>query len=143
MSISERVSYLKGLAERMKIKIYSYKIIYELLDEIERVIKGMKEPKYEEVYNGKAEVIAVFKLSNSGIVAGSRVLDGKILRGEKCKIYRNNEVVSTSEIKSLKIVKDDVKEVKAGFECGLVFDGFDQMQELDIVEAYIMVEVPR
>ncbi len=118
-------SKVKTTAERMKIKIYSYKIIYELLDEIERVIKGMKEPKYEEVYLGKAEIIAVFKLSNAGIVAGSFVRDGKIVRGEHARIYRGDELIATTEIKSLKIVKDDVKEAGKDRECGIktTFDG--------------------
>ena len=100
---------VKTLAERMKIKIYSYKIIYQLLEELERVIKGMKEPKYEEVYLGKAEVIMVFKLSNAGIVAGSMVKDGKIVRNEHAKIYHNGELITTTDIKSVKVVKDDVK----------------------------------
>jgi len=112
-------SKVKTIAERMKIKIYSYKIIYELLDEIERVVKGMEEPKYEEVYLGRANVLMVFKLSNSGIVAGSMVMDGKIMRNEHARIIRNGEVVCETEIKSLKIVKDDVKEAGKDRECGI------------------------
>ena len=133
-------SKVKTLAERMKIKIYSYKIIYELLDEIERVIKGMKEPKYEEVYLGKAEVMMVFKLSNSGIVAGSMVRDGKIVRGEHAKIYRNGEVVATTEIKSLKVVKDDVKEVGKDRECGIKTN-FDDVAVGDIIECYTLKRI--
>lgn len=133
-------SKVKTLAERMKIKIYSYKIIYELLDEIERVIKGMKEPKYEEVYLGKAEVIMVFKLSNAGIVAGSMVKDGKIIRGEHAKIYRNGEVIATTDIKSLKVVKDDVKEVGKDRECGIKTN-FDEVAVGDIVECYTLKRI--
>ena len=133
-------SKVKTVADRMKIKIYSYKIIYELLDEIERVIKGMKEPKYEEVYNGKAEVMAVFKLSSAGIVAGSMVRDGKILRGEHAKIYRNGEVVATTEIKSLKIVKDDVKEAGKDRECGIKTT-FDEIMAGDIIECYSLKRI--
>ena len=133
-------SKVKTLAERMKIKIYSYKIIYELLDEIERVVKGLKEPKYEEVYLGKAEVIAVFKLSNAGIIAGSRVLDCKIVRGEKVKIYRNGELLSTTEISSLKIVKDDVKEAGKDRECGIKTN-FNEVQIGDIIECFTLKRI--
>ncbi|MBQ8615076.1 MAG: translation initiation factor IF-2, partial [Clostridia bacterium] len=128
------------LAERMKIKIYSYKIIYELLDEIERVIKGMREPKYEEVYRGKAEVIMVFKLSNAGIVAGSMVKDGKIMRGEHAKIYRNGEVIATTDVKSLKVVKDDVKEVGKDRECGIKTN-YDEVAVGDIIECYTLKRI--
>jgi len=133
-------SKVKTLAERMKIKIYSYKIIYELLDEIERVIKGMKEPKYEEVYIGKAQVMMVFKLSNAGIVAGSMVMDGKMMRGEHAKIYRNGELVSTTEIKSLKVVKDDVKEVGKDRECGIKTN-FNEVVVGDIIECYTLKRI--
>ncbi len=133
-------SKVKTTAERMKIKIYSYKIIYELLDEIERVVKGMKEPKYEEVYLGRAEVIAVFKLSNAGIVAGSFVRDGKIVRGEHARIYRGDELVATTEIKSLKIVKDDVKEAGKDRECGIKTT-FDDVAVGDRIECYSLKRI--
>ena len=133
-------SKVKTLAERMKIKIYSYKIIYELLEELERVIKGMREPKYEEVYCGKAEVMMVFKLSNAGIVAGSMVRDGKIIRGEHARIYRNNNVVATTEIKSVKVVKDDVKEVGKDRECGIK-TYFDEIAVGDIIECYSLKRI--
>ena len=133
-------SKVKTTAERMKVKIYSYKIIYELLDEIERVIKGMKEPKYEEVYLGMAEVRAVFKLSSSGIVAGSFVRDGKIVRGEHAKIYRGDNIVATTEIKSLKIVKDDVKEAGKDRECGIKTT-FDDVAVGDRIECYTLKRI--
>ena len=133
-------SKVKTLAERMKIKIYSYKIIYELLEELERVIKGMKEPKYEEVYVGKAEVMMVFKLSNAGIVAGSMVRDGKIIRGEHAKIYRNGQVIATTDIKTLKVVKDDVKEVGKDRECGIKTT-YDEVAVGDIIECYSLKRI--
>jgi len=133
-------SKVKTLAERMKIKIYSYKIIYELLDEIERVVKGMKEPKYEEVYLGRAECLAVFKLSNAGVVAGCMVRDGKIVRGEHARIYRGDELIATTEIKSLKIVKDDVKEAGKDRECGIKTT-FDEIREGDRVECYMLKRI--
>ena len=133
-------SKVKTLAERMKIKIYSYKIIYELLEELERVIKGMKEPKYEEVYLGKAEVMMVFKLSNAGIVAGSMVKDGKIVRNEHAKIYRNGELITTTDIKSVKVVKDDVKEVGKDRECGIKTN-YDEVAVGDIIECYTLKRI--
>ena len=133
-------SKVKTLAERMKIKIYSYKIIYELLDEIERVVKGMKEPKYEEVYLGRAEVLMVFKLSNAGIVAGSMVRDGKIVRGEHARIYRGDELIATTEIKTLKIVKDDVKEAGKDRECGIKTT-FDDVREGDRIECFALKRI--
>ena len=133
-------SKVKTLAERMKIKIYSYKIIYELLDEIERVVKGMKEPKYEEVYLGRAEVMMVFKLSNAGIVAGSMVRDGKIVRGEHARIYRGDELIATTEIKTLKIVKDDVKEAGKDRECGIKTT-FDDIKEGDRIECFALKRI--
>lgn len=133
-------SKVKTLADRMKIKIYSYKIIYELLDELERVIKGMKEPKYEEVYLGRADVIAVFKLSNVGIIAGCMVRDGKIVRGEHARIYRGDELLIETEIKSLKIVKDDVKEAGKDRECGIK-TGFDDVVVGDRIECYTLKRI--
>lgn len=133
-------SKVKSIAERMKIKIYSYKIIYELLDEIERVVKGMKAPKYEEEYLGRAEVIAVFKLSTNGIVAGCMVRDGKLVRGEHVRIYRGDNVVAETEIKSLKIVKDDVKEAGKDRECG-VKTTFDEVQVGDRIECFALKRI--
>ena len=92
---------------------------------------------------GHAEVRQIFKASAVGNISGSYVLDGKFERKCKVRITREGEQIYEGQLESLKRFKDDVKEVKAGFECGLVFDGFDQVKELDIVEAYIMVEVPR
>lgn len=133
-------SKVKTLAERMKIKIHSYKIIYELLDEIERVTKGMKEPKYAEEYLGRAEVLVVFKLSNSGIVAGCMVRDGKLVRGEHVRIYRGNELLATTSIKTLKIVKDDVKEAGKDRECGVKTD-FDEIQVGDRIECFALKRI--
>lgn len=133
-------SKVKTLADRMKIKIYSYKIIYELLDELDRVIKGMKEPKYEEIYLGRADVIAVFKLSNAGIIAGCMVRDGKIVRGERARIYRGDELLIETEIKSLKIVKDDVKEAGKDRECGIK-TGFDDVVVGDKIECYTLKRI--
>ena len=106
-------------------------------------MKGMLDPVFEEKVIGHAEVRQIFKASAVGNIAGSYVLDGVFQRDCRVRITREGEQIYEGALASLKRFKDDVKEVKAGFECGLVFEGFDQMQELDIVEAYIMVEVPR
>ena len=133
----------KAVAEREGVDVRLYKVIYQAIEDIEAAMKGMLDPIYEEKVIGHAEVRQIFKASAVGNIAGSYVLDGVFQRGCKIRISREGEQIFEGELASLKRFKDDVKEVKAGFECGLVFEGFDQMQELDIVEAYIMVEVPR
>ena len=138
----------KTIAEREGVDIRLYRVIYQAIEDIEAAMKGMLDPVFEEKVIGHAEVRQIFKASAVGNIAGSYVLDGTLQRDCKVRITRagveeNGGVIYEGALASLKRFKDDVKEVRAGFECGLVFDGFDQMQELDIVEAYIMVEVPR
>lgn len=133
----------KTIAEREGVDIRLYRVIYQAIEDIEAAMKGMLDPVYEEKIIGHAEVRQIFKASAVGNIAGSYVLDGVFQRDCKVRITREGNQIYEGQLASLKRFKDDVKEVKAGFECGLVFEGFDQMQELDIVEAYIMVEVPR
>ena len=133
----------KTVAEREGVDVRLYKVIYQAIEDIEAAMKGMLDPIFEEKVIGHAEVRQIFKASAIGNIAGSYVLDGEFQRGCKIRIRRGEEQIYEGELASLKRFKDDVKEVKAGFECGLVFEGFDKMEELDIVEAYIMVEVPR
>ena len=133
----------KATSEREGVDIRLYKVIYQAIEDIEAAMKGMLDPIFEEKVIGHAEVRQIFKASAVGNIAGSYVLDGVFQRGCKIRITREGDQIYEGSLASLKRFKDDVKEVKAGFECGLVFEGFDQMQELDIVEAYIMVEVPR
>ena len=139
----------KAFAEREGVDIRLYRVIYQAIEDIEAAMKGMLDPVYEEKVIGHAEVRQIFRASAIGNIAGSYVLDGYFQKDCKVRITRRNESTRQEEqiyegaLASLKRFKDDVKEVKAGYECGLVFEGFDQMQELDIVEAYIMVEVPR
>ncbi|MBD5470668.1 MAG: translation initiation factor IF-2 [Lachnospiraceae bacterium] len=133
----------KATSEREGVDVRLYKVIYQAIEDIEAAMKGMLDPIFEEKVIGHAEVRQIFKASAVGNIAGSYVLDGMFQRGCKIRITREGEQIYEGELASLKRFKDDVKEVKAGFECGLVFEGFDSMQELDIVEAYIMVEVPR
>ena len=133
----------KATAEREGVDVRLYKVIYQAIEDIEAAMKGMLDPIFEEKVIGHAEVRQIFRASAIGNIAGSYVLDGMFQRDCKVRISREGKQIYEGKLASLKRFKDDVKEVKAGFECGLVFDGFDQMQELDIVEAYIMVEVPR
>ena len=133
----------KETAEHEGVDVRLYKVIYQAIDDVEAAMKGMLDPVFEEKIIGHAEVRQIFKASAVGNIAGSYVLDGVFQRNCKVRITREGEQIYEGELASLKRFKDDVKEVKTGFECGLVFDGFDAMQELDIVEAYIMVEVPR
>ncbi len=133
----------KTTAEREGVDVRLYRVIYQAIEDIQAAMKGMLDPIYEEKVIGHAEVRQIFKASAVGNIAGSYVMDGIFQRGCKVRISREGKQIYEGELASLKRFKDDVKEVKAGFECGLVFEGFDQMQEFDIVEAYIMVEVPR
>lgn len=133
----------KATAEREKVDVRLYDVIYKAIEDVERAMKGMLAPIYEEKVIGHAEVRQIFKASAVGNIAGSYVLDGEFKRDSRIRITREGEQIYEGQLASLKRFKDDVKEVRAGYECGLVFEGFDQMKELDIVEAYIMVEVPR
>lgn len=133
----------KATAEREGVDIRLYRVIYQAIEDIEAAMKGMLDPVFEEKVIGHAEVRQIFKASAVGNIAGSYVLDGEFKRDCKVRITRDKDQVYEGTLASLKRFKDDVKEVRSGYECGLVFDGFDQIQEGDIVEAYIMVEVPR
>ena len=133
----------KATAEREGVDVRLYKVIYQAIEDIEAAMKGMLDPVFEEKVIGHAEIRQVFKASQIGNIAGSYVKDGVFQRGCKVRITRDGEQIYEGALASLKRFKDDVKEVKEGYECGLVFEGFDQIQELDTVEAYIMVEVPR
>ena len=133
----------KETADHEGVDVRLYKVIYQAIDDIEAAMKGMLDPVFEEKVIGHAEVRQIFKASAVGNIAGSYVLDGVFTRGCKIRITREGEQIYEGALASLKRFKDDVKEVKAGFECGLVFEEFDSMQELDLVEAYEMVEVPR
>ena len=133
----------KAFADEEKVDIRLYRVIYNAIEDITAAMKGMLDPVYEEKVIGHAEVRQLFKASGVGVIAGSYVLDGKFQRNAQARILRDNIVVYEGEIESLKRFKDDVKEVNTGYECGLVFKKFNDIKEGDIVEAFIMVEVPR
>ncbi len=133
----------KESAERENVDVRTYSVIYNAIEDVESAMKGMLEPIYEEKVIAHAEIRQLFKASGIGTIAGSYVLDGTIERNCSVRISREGEQIFEGPLASLKRFKDDVKEVKEGFECGLVFEGFNDIQELDIVECYKMVEVPR
>jgi translation initiation factor IF-2 len=131
----------KQLAERSKVDIRTYRIIYDLLDDIEAALKGMLAPKYHEVYLGKCEVRQTFKITGVGNIAGCYVLEGKIVRGGKLRIYRDDVLVVEGNVQQLKRFKDDVKEVAFGFECGCAIEGFNDIKVGDIIECYMIEQI--
>ena len=133
----------KQLAEQEGVDLRLYKVIYQAIEDVEAAMKGMLDPVFEEKVIGHAEVRQLFKASGVGTIAGSYVLDGTFQRGCKVRITRGEDQIYEGELASLKRFKDDVKEVRAGYVCGLVFQDFNDVKEEDKVEAYIMVEVPR
>lgn len=133
----------KSVAEREKVDIRLYKVIYQAIEDVEAAMKGMLDPVFEEKIIGHAVVRQTFKASGVGTIAGAYVLDGQFTRGCSARITRDGQQIFDGALASLKRFKDDVKEVKAGYECGLVFDKFNDIKEDDMIEAYAMVEVPR
>ncbi len=133
----------KSIVDREKLDMRLYKVIYQAIDDVEAAMKGMLEPIYEERVIGHGVVRQTFKASKVGTIAGTYILDGKFTRGCKARITRDGEQIFDGEIISLKRFKDDVKDVNAGYECGVVFDKFEDLREEDTIEAYAMVEVPR
>lgn len=133
----------KQTADQEGVDVRLYKVIYNAIEDVEAAMKGMLEPVYEEKVIGHAEVRQIFRSSDVGNIAGSFILDGSLVRDCKIRITREGEQIYEGSLSSLKRFKDDVKEVKAGYECGLVFAGFDAIAEEDQIEGYIMVEVPR
>jgi translation initiation factor IF-2 len=128
-------------AERQKVETRTYKIIYELVEDIEKAVKGLLEPKFEEEYLGTVEVRAVFKLTKAGIVAGCHVTDGRVVRGASCRVKRDKEIAYTGKISSLRNVKEDVREMAAGQDCGVRFENWTEFKAGDVIEAFQMIQV--
>ncbi len=128
-------------AKAHRVDVRTYRIIYELLDEVQKALKGLLEPERREVHLGTAEVRAVFRLSRGITVAGCYVLDGKIYRGRPARLWRNKQVLHESRIASLRHLKEDVREIAAGYECGIVLEGFSDYQEGDRIECFEIQEV--
>jgi translation initiation factor IF-2 len=133
----------KELATLKGVEIRYYSIIYNLVDDLKLLLSGLLSPSKNEEYLGQAEIRQIFKISNAGKVAGSFVIDGQIKRNARARLLRDNIVIHDGSLKTLKRFKDDVKEVKSGFECGIAFENFDDIKEKDIVECYEIVEQQR
>ena len=132
----------KATAERSKVDIRLYRIIYDLLDDVEAALKGMLAPKYQEVYLGKCEVRQTFRITGVGNIAGCYVKEGKIVRGGKLRIYRDDVLIVEGNVQQLKRFKDDVKEVNYGYECGCAIEGFNDIRVGDIIECYMIEQIP-
>ncbi|MFA9375440.1 MAG: translation initiation factor IF-2 [Lachnotalea sp.] len=133
----------KSIAEREKVDLRLYRVIYDAIEDVESAMKGMLDPIFQEKVLGHAQVRQTFKASGIGTIAGSYVLDGLFQRGCSVRVTRGKDLIFEGNLASLKRFKDDVKEVKSNYECGLVFEKFNDLEEDDMVEAYTMVEVPR
>ncbi len=136
-------SNAKNLAEARNIEIRMYRIIYDAIDDVTAAIKGLSAPKFREQYLGKAEVRQTYKISSVGTIAGCMVLDGKIVRNAKVRLIRDNIVIADTAINSLKRMKDDMKEVAQGYECGIGLDNWNDIKEGDIIESFNIVEEKR
>ena len=133
----------KEIAEREGVDLRLYRVIYNAIEDVEAAMKGMLDPVFEEKILGHAEVRQTFKASGVGTIAGSYVQDGTFERHCSVRLTRDGIVIFDGPLASLKRFKDDVKEVRAGYECGFVFENFNDIKEGDLVEAYKMVEVER
>jgi translation initiation factor IF-2 len=134
-----------GAAQRMAsargVDVRYYDVIYKLVDDIQLALTGLLEPVYREQVDGHAEVMQLFKVGRSIIIGGCRVQDGKITRGSQARVQRGGKVVWTGAIESLRRGKDDVREVLSGFECGIILDGYSDLEVGDIVEVFSKVRV--
>jgi translation initiation factor IF-2 len=133
----------KALAEQERVDVRTYRVIYKAIEDVEAALVGMLEPEHVEEELGTAEVREVFRASRIGTIAGCYVQTGKLVRSAKIRLLRNGSIVHEGSIGSLKRFADDVREVSAGYECGLHLDGYDDMHEGDIIEAYEIKEVAR
>ncbi len=136
-------SKAKQLAEQEKVEVRFYDVIYKLIEDVKKAMSGLLEPEYEERIVGVAEVRATFKVPKVGVVAGCYVKEGKLERGAKVRLLRDNVVIYTGKISSLKRFKEDVKEVVAGYECGVGLENFNDIKVGDIIEAFELVEIKR
>ena len=130
-------------AEREKVDVRLYTVIYKAIEDMEKAMKGLLEPEFKEVLLGHAEVRNVFKITGAGIIAGCYVQDGKVQRNAQVRLLRDNVVVFEGKLSSLRHLKEDVKEMKEGYECGMSLEGHNDIKEGDVVECYIMEEIPR
>lgn len=133
----------KQIAEQENVDVRLYRVIYNAIEDVEAAMKGLLDPTFEERIIGHAEVRQTYKVSGVGTIIGGYVLDGKVLRGCKARLLRDNIVIHEGELASLKRFKDDVKEVNAGYECGMSFEKYNDIKEGDKIEMFVMEEVER
>ena len=133
----------RATAEKEKVDVRLYTVIYSAIEDMEKAMKGLLAPEYKEVLLGHAEVRNVFKITGAGTIAGCYVQDGKMQRNAQVRLLRDNVVMFTGKLSSLKHYKEDVKEMGTGFECGMSLEGYNEIKEGDVVECYIMEEIPR
>ena len=133
----------RDVAERENVDLRLYRVIYQAIEDVEAAMKGMLDPKFEEKIIGQVEIRQTYKASGVGTIAGSYVLDGMITRNSSVRVTRGEDLIYDGPIASLKRFKDDAKEVKAGYECGIVLEKFNDLREGDMMEVYTMVEIPR
>ena len=131
----------QAVADKEKIDIRLYNVIYDALEDVHKAMEGLLEPIYEKHLVGKARVIQIFTITRVGVVAGSMVSEGKILRGSKAHVVREGKTIFEGDISSLKRIKDDVKEVASGFDCGITLGGFQKFQLNDVIESYVVEKV--
>jgi translation initiation factor IF-2 len=136
-------SKARKYAEEEKIDVRLYRVIYETIEDVKKAMVGLLDPEYKEKFMGRAEVRATFKVPNIGAIAGSYVIDGKIQRNANVRVLRDGMIVYEGKLASLKRFKDDVKEVVENYECGIGIENFNDIKEGDIIEAYVMEEIPR
>ncbi len=136
-------SKARKYAEEEKIDVRMYRVIYEAIDDVKKAMSGLLDPEYKEKFLGRAEVRALFKVPNVGVIGGSYVIDGKIQRNASVRVLRDGVIVYEGQLSSLKRFKDDAREVVENYECGIGIKDFNDIKEGDIIEAYTMEEIPR
>ncbi len=137
------VTSARKMAEDKGVDIKNYSIIYELINDVKLALEGLLDPEFVEEFIGRAEVREVFNIPKAGVIAGSYVIDGKIAQGCGIRLLRNGKIMHDGKLSSLKRFKDDVKEVKNGYECGIALEGYTDIKQADIFEAYMMVQKKR
>jgi len=132
---------VRDMAEREKIDIRLYRIIYNAIEDVEKAMKGMLAPKFKETVLGRAQVRQVFKVTGAGTIAGCYVTDGKVVRNAQARLLRDNVVIHEGKVDSLKRFKDDAREVAAGYECGMGLENYNDIKEGDVIECFQMEEI--
>ena len=134
---------VSAIAEREGVQIRTYRVIYDIIDDVENAMKGMLDPEFKEVILGTVEIRDTFKVPGVGIVGGAYVTDGKVVRNEQIRLVRDGIVIHEGKISSLKRFKDDAREVTQGYECGIGIENYNDIKEGDVIECFTMEEIDR